>query len=698
MAAVVISMDHKPAPSHPKAGSPLSLSEALQQAHAHWNAGQANQAEILCRRILAAAPGQADASHLLGLIAHSYGKPALALDLLRQACRPSAAPAVYLGNLAEICRQQGLLAEGEAAARQATQRDPGLVMAWNNLGIILQEAGHFADSIGCLERVVATHPDNPEARNNLGNSYVGMKRLHEAREQYLQALAMRGDYAEAHSNLAFVLGELGEYDAAASAALRAIECSPRLANAYLNLAGIEAARSQPHEALRWIEALLAFAPAHPKALELRTRLRPECESPNAAARSTLPAASRAARTEQDTQAAADSLPQDPQDPQDPQKLARHASGLLTQRQYAEAERLLRAGINPRGAPSVLWRLLGLAVKHQGRVKEAAEIQEMIATAMPGDLSARFDLAETRLLLGDFERGWPEYRWRYSLSHTVAMDRKVQRPRWSGGRIAGRTLLIHDEQGYGDTLQFIRLVSAARDRSGARVVLEVHPDLLPIAQRLVGSDAFPRGQVPPPFDEHCELMSLPMAIGLRMADLPCQVAYLSADEARVEKWRQRLARLPRPWVALAWAGRPTHSNDANRSLALADLAPLALPGITYLAIQKGPAAAQAAAAPPGMNIVPLDTEIADFEDTAAILSLADLLISVDSSPVHLAGGLNRPAWVMLPFLPDWRWLLHRSDTPWYPSLRLFRQHTPGDWKTVLHDVSQALAKRFPGSEA
>ncbi|MNX63235.1 Beta-barrel assembly-enhancing protease [compost metagenome] len=689
-------MAHKPAPPDPKAGQLLSLPEALQQAHAHWNAGQATQAETMCRRILAASPGQADASHLLGLIAHAYGKPALALDLLRQACRASSAPAGYFGNLAEICRQQGLLAEGEAAARQATQRDPGLVMAWNNLGIILQEAGRHADSVICLERVVEIHPHSPEARNNLGNSYAGMNRLQDARDQYARALSMRDDYAEAHSNLAFVLGELGEYDAAASAAQRAIECGPRLANAYLNLAGIEAARSRPHEALRWVEALLAFLPAHPPALELRTRLRGESGSANAMAGTLIHATPHQARAENEDKGkgGTDARPPAGAIPPDPHDLARRASGLLTHRQYAEAERLLRAHIDPRGAPAALWRLLGLAVKYQGRVKEATEIQTMLATTMPGDLSARFDLAETLLLQGDFERGWTEYRWRYSLAHTAALDRKVQRPRWSGGRIAGRTLLIHDEQGYGDTLQFIRLVSAARARSGARVVLEVHSDLLPIARRLVGSDAFPRGQVPPPFDEHCELMSLPMAIGLRMADLPGQVGYLSADESRVAKWRQRLAGLPRPWVALAWAGRPTHSNDANRSLALADMAPLALPGITYLAIQKGPAASQAAAPPPGMNIVPLDAQIADFEDTAAILSLADLLISVDSAPVHLAGGLNRPAWVLLPFLPDWRWLLHRPDTPWYPSLRLFRQPAPGDWKTVLHDVGQALATHFP----
>ncbi|MCU6616131.1 tetratricopeptide repeat protein [Achromobacter mucicolens] len=662
-------MTSTPAPPPPTTGTQLSLREALQQAHAHWNAGQAVQAEVLCRRILAASPGQADASHLLGLIAHAHGQPALALDLLRHACRTDAAPAVYFGNLAEICRQQGLLAEGEAAARHATQREPGLVMAWNNLGIILQESGRHADSVECLERVAQLQPHSPEALNNLGNAYTGVNRMDEARQHYVRALALRGDYAEAHSNLAFVLRELGDYEAAANAGQRAIECNPRLANAYINLAEIEAARSQPAQALQWTEALLAFAPSHPQALELRTRLRTACGSQAGTAEA-----------------------------QDSEDLARRVRDLLTERQNAEAERLLRENMDPRGAPAVLWRLLGLAVKFQGRVQEAADIQAMLATAMPGNLSARFDLAETRLLQGDFERGWTEYRWRYSLSHTAAMDRKVQRPRWDGSRIDGQTLLIHDEQGYGDTLQFMRLIDAARARSGARVVLEVHPDLLSFARRLVGPDAFPRGQIPPPFDQHCELMSLPMAIGLRMADLPGQVGYLSADAARVEKWRKRLAGLPRPWVALAWAGRPTHSNDANRSLALADMAPLAVPGITYLAIQKGPAAAQAATAPPGMNIVPLDAEIADFEDTAAILSLADLLVSVDSSPVHLAGALNRPAWVLLPFLPDWRWLLQRSDSPWYPSLQLFRQPAPGDWKPVMHDVGQALATRYQRGQA
>ncbi|WP_328514360.1 glycosyltransferase family 9 protein, partial [Ralstonia solanacearum] len=152
-----------------------------------------------------------------------------------------------------------------------------------------------------------------------------------------------------------------------------------------------------------------------------------------------------------------------------------------------------------------------------------------------------------------------------------------------------------------------------------------------------------------------------------------------------------AALPRPLVALVWAGRPTHCNDANRSLTLARLAPLAHPGITFLSIQKGPAAAQSADPPPGMSLVPLSDEIRDFEDTAAILSIADLLVSVDSAPVHLAGALGRPVWVMLPFVPDWRWLLERTDTPWYPGMRLFRQHARGNWDGALSAMACELAR-------
>ncbi len=247
-------------PMQPPSG--LSVPQALQRANAHWNAGQAGQAEMLCQRVLAAWPGQADALHLLGLMAHARGKLDQAIAQLRQACQAPLAPAAYLSNLAEMCRQAGLLAEGEAAGRRAVQRDASHAGAWNNLGIILQEAGNYQESKLCLERVLALQPQNADAHNNLGNTCKRLGGMRQAERHWQRALALRTDFAEPHSNLANLLTEQGEYDRAAEHARRAIGLKPQFADAYINLAGVELARQRFAEALHWIDALLAFAPAH----------------------------------------------------------------------------------------------------------------------------------------------------------------------------------------------------------------------------------------------------------------------------------------------------------------------------------------------------------------------------------------------------------------------------------------------------
>ena len=250
----------------------LTVSETLNRAYAHWNAGQAQQAEQLCLQVLQTIPYQADALHLLGLMAHAYGRLDLAIDYLRKACLPSAISATYCSNLAEMCRQKGLLAEAEQAARRAVRQEPQLVAAWNNLGIILQESGKFDASLECLQHVVSLCPDNHEAHNNLANTYKRLGRLDQAQESYSRALALRPDYAEAHSNLAFLLNDLGRFDEAVASAEKAIDINPQLADAYFNLAQIEMSRMRYADAQRWIDALLAFAPRHTGALTARAQL------------------------------------------------------------------------------------------------------------------------------------------------------------------------------------------------------------------------------------------------------------------------------------------------------------------------------------------------------------------------------------------------------------------------------------------
>ncbi len=367
-----------------------------------------------------------------------------------------------------------------------------------------------------------------------------------------------------------------------------------------------------------------------------------------------------------------------------------ANALIEAGNPEQAEALVAPLLAGGTGPIPLWAILAKSLRHQGRPREALTIQEMLANALPGNLGYRFDLAETLLLVGQFDRGWREYHHRYSLDHTARIARKVQRPRWDGRPIPGQTLLIHDEQGFGDTLQFIRMVEWAKERSQARVILEVTPPLLSLATRGFGFDELvARGSLPPAFDVHCEMMSLPMAMGFELSRLPGRMPYLTPDPARLQKWRKRLGKLKPPLVALCWAGRDVLYNGQNRAVSLATLAPLAMEGVTFLSIQKGPQAAEANAPPPGMTLINLHDAIKDFEDTAAIMSIADLLISIDSAPAHLAGALGRPAWIMLGHVADWRWLTDRADSPWYPSLRLFRQPQRNDWGTVVAAVAGEL---------
>lgn len=638
----------------------ITVEDALRRAHAHWDAGQPREAEALCMRVLAAVPSQPDALHLLGIMAHAYGRGELALDLLARACASPHATAIHHSNRAEVCRQAGRLDDAEAAARRAVALDPALTDAWNNLGIVLQEGGRLAQSLACLEQVAAQRPDMPQAHNNLANTLLRLGYVGRAESHYRRALALRPNYAETHSNLALLLCQRGDLAGAEAHARRAIELEPSLGDAYRNLAQIQRAAQQGDAARHTVDALRPFSPAQGEAS------RSEAADPALAAW---------------------------------QAAERDARALLAQRRYADAEARLAPLLADRQVPIALWQLMAAALRPQGRIEETRAIQQMIVDTVPGELPARFDLAETLLLLGDFGRGWREYRYRYSLAHTIAMERKMQQPRWTGEPVPAKTLLIHDEQGFGDAFQFLRMVPWARSRSGARVVLQTMPEVLPLARRAGGFDEIvARDDLPPAFDVHCEMMSLPMALGLSMADLPGQVPYLRADPERVALWRGRLGALPRPWVALVWAGRPTHQNDANRSLALSALAPLARSGASFVSLQKGDAAAQAAAPPAGMCLYAAGEAIEDFDDTAAILELADLLISVDSSPVHLAGALGRPVWTLLPFVPDWRWLLEREDSPWYPTMRLFRQARPGDWDEVIGRVAEALCAWMPGKDA
>lgn len=324
-----------------------------------------------------------------------------------------------------------------------------------------------------------------------------------------------------------------------------------------------------------------------------------------------------------------------------------------------------------------------------RFDEALAAYAFAAALSPDDADIHWNESLTRLLRGDFTAGWKKYEWRLKRPGHVA--RNFSQPLWLGEEsLSGKTVLVHAEQGFGDTLQFVRYIPLLA-KMGARVVLEVQPALKILVASLEGVSALvARGEDLPAFDFHCPIMSLPLAFKTVPATIPANVPYLSAPDDRRQKWRAKLPKKQKLRVAFAWSGSATHEQDAIRSIPLEKWKSLfALPGIEWISVQRDLRTGDSKILNAYPGILQLGGELTDFADTAAIVMESDLVISVDTSVAHLAGALDRPAWILLQYSPDFRWLLDRSDSPWYPGAKIFRQPAFGDWDGVIQYVQNEL---------
>jgi len=327
----------------------------------------------------------------------------------------------------------------------------------------------------------------------------------------------------------------------------------------------------------------------------------------------------------------------------------------------------------------------------GKLDEALAALDESLRLRPGNAVTLLCKANALLLKGDLEQGLPLYEHR--LSSPEIPYPKLDRQMWDGSDITGKTLAVVAEQGLGDTIMFARYAPILASR-GVRTILFCDPALAPLMKSLGGDiSIFTGGNAVPSFDFHVPVLSLPHRLGTTVATIPGEVPYLKIDELLRQKWREKLS----PWdgtlkAGLAWAGSKRHKGDKRRSLTLAQLAPLAnIPGITFFSLQKDDGSEQTSSPPAGMNLVDLAPDLADFTDTGAAIESLDLTVSVDTSIVHLAGALARPVWTLIAMPPDWRWMLDRQDTPWYPTMRLFRQTTVGDWTPVIDAVAQQLSQ-------
>ena len=329
-----------------------------------------------------------------------------------------------------------------------------------------------------------------------------------------------------------------------------------------------------------------------------------------------------------------------------------------------------------------------ALQATGKVTEAEADCRKALTIAPDFAAAHWNLALNLLLQGHYPEGWREYEWRWRKPDFTSPFRHGDVPLWDGSPLNGSTILLHAEQGFGDAIQLVRYAPLVAGLGG-NIILECHPQLVSLFHGLMRVQAvIPFGAPLPAFSCQIPLLSLPGVFGTTLQNIPSECPYLKVTPAQRQKWSALTSVYPRsPRIGLVWAGKSYP--DPLRSLRLPELAPLAADDITFFSLQLGAGAEEAKQPPSGMCLINLTDNISDFADTAALIEQMDLVISIDTAVAHLAGALGKPVWLLLPYAPDWRWLLERSDSPWYPATQIFRQEQPGDWSGVIDRVSSAL---------
>ena len=593
--------------------------------------------------MLAIQPRHFDALHLLGLIAYQTGNYSQAVELIGAAIGLNPGVAAAYSNRGLALQELKRLDEALDNYDHALRLKPDYAEAYRNRGDALQALGRPAEALDSYDRALALSPGHAEVYSNRGGALQALGRLDEALDSYDRALELEPDLAEAHRSRGNTLRKLDRLDEALDSYDRALKLRPDFAEVYGMRGNVLQALTRFDEALDSYDRALELKPDHAEAYNNRG--------------GALQALGR-------LEEALDS----------------YDRALEFKPDYAQAH-----------------SNRGNALQGQKRLYDALESYGRALKFAPDLAEAHLNLSLCRLLMGDFERGWQGYEWRWRSAPVEKRFGKAPvfaQPLWLGGQsLQGKTILLHGEQGLGDTLQFCRYATMVRDL-GARVIMEVPGPLSALLNNLAGvAQLVETGRTLPEFDCHCPLLSLPLAFRTALSDLPSFDRYVASDPHKVAAWAAKLGERTRPRVGLVWSGSPVHDNDRNRSIALSDMVERLPRQYQYVSLQKETRNADREALGARADILRFEGQLDDFADTAALCELMDVVVSVDTSVAHLAGALGKPVWILLPFMPDWRWLLDREDSPWYPSARLFRQDSIGDWSGALEKVRAALLRRL-----
>jgi tetratricopeptide (TPR) repeat protein len=548
----------------------------------------------------------------------------------------------------------------------------------NNRSSVLVDLGRPEDALNSAEQALAEKPNYTDALYNRGNALLALRRFAEARASFIAVLEREPDRTEALNNLGLALIEQGEAASALAVYDHLLARHPEHLKAIHNRTNALLKLDRFEEALAGCERALALRPDYAEAHSNRGSALRELHRPE----ESLEAYERAIALQ----------------PQFAEAWSNRGNTLQELRRFDEALASYDRSLSLRPDYAEAHSNRGTALKELYRIDEALASFDRAVTLRPDLADGHFNAAICRLMLGDFERGWQQHEWRWGTAQLRAFKRSFPQPQWRGtDDLAGKTILLHAEQGLGDTLQFCRYVPMVAERAG-RVIFEVPKALQTLMQSLPGTKYIvTQGDPLPDFDVHSPLLSLPLAFGTKLETIPSQIPYLSAPADKIEAWRERLGVHASLRVGLVWAGDPrkhtpgAHRIDRQRSLTFDQLAPIfEVRDCEFYSLQKGSdAVAQLHNSALRDRVIDWSDDFRDFSDTAALIDNLDLVIAVDTSVLHAAGALGKPLWLINRYNTCWRWLLNRDDSPWYPSLRQFRQDSTRQWDPVIASIATSL---------